>query len=116
MISIIDIIGGFVAKTEQDKLLDDLLKDIAKALKKKKKDITAEEFFRCITAAVQPDHKVIKKASEMSRQKKQQRLVINMPEWLKERLMKLSHRKKISMNEIIRQALTEYLLEQETVE
>ncbi len=62
------------------------------------------------------DSQVVKQASQMSLQKKEQRLVINMPEWLKDRLIKISKRKGVSMNEIIRQALVEYLLEQEKVE
>jgi len=55
------------------------------------------------------DGQVIKEASEMSLQKKEERLVINLPAWLKDRLKKKSNRTKQSMNEIIRIALTEYL-------
>jgi len=55
------------------------------------------------------DREVIKEASQMSLQKKEERLVINLPAWLKERLKKKSKRTGQSMNEIIRIALTEYL-------
>ena len=55
------------------------------------------------------DQKVIKKASEMSLQKKQERLVINLPAWLKDRLKNKAKQTGKSMNEIIRLALTEYL-------
>jgi len=55
------------------------------------------------------DRDVIKEASQLSLQKKEERLVINLPAWLKERLKKKSNRTGQSMNEIIRIALTEYL-------
>ena len=55
------------------------------------------------------DREVIKEASQMSLQKKEKRLMINLPAWLKERLKTKSNRTGKSMNEIIRIALTEYL-------
>jgi|GEM_PF-2273923 len=55
------------------------------------------------------DREVIKEASQLSLQKKEERLVINLPAWLKERLKKRSNRTGKSMNEIIRIALSEYL-------
>jgi hypothetical protein len=55
------------------------------------------------------DRKAIEEASKMSLQKKEERLVINLPAWLKDRLKKKSNRTGKSMNEIIRIALTEYL-------
>ena len=59
------------------------------------------------------DRRVIKETSKMSMQKKHERLVINMPEWLKDRLKKISKRSGLSMNEIIRSALVDYLLKEE---
>ena len=58
---------------------------------------------------IHDDREVIKEASQMSLQKKEERLVINLPAWLKERLKNKSNRTGQSMNEIIRTALTEYL-------
>ena len=55
------------------------------------------------------DREVIKEASQLSLQKKEERLVINLPAWLKDRLKKKSNRTGKSMNEIIRLALSEYL-------
>jgi hypothetical protein len=55
------------------------------------------------------EREVIKEASQMSLQKKEERLVINLPAWLKDRLKKRANRTDKSMNEIIRIALTEYL-------
>lgn len=55
------------------------------------------------------DRKAIEEASKMSLQKKEERLVINLPAWLKDRLKKKARRTERSMNEIIRLALTEYL-------
>ena len=55
------------------------------------------------------DRQAIKDASKMSLQKKEERLVINLPAWLKERLKKRAKQTDQSMNEIIRIALTEYL-------
>ncbi len=59
------------------------------------------------------DRRVIKETSKMSMQKKHERLVINMPKWLKDRLAKISKRSGLSMNEIIRSALVDYLLKEE---
>jgi len=55
------------------------------------------------------DREVIKEASQLSLQKKEERLVINLPAWLKDRLKKRANRTDKSMNEIIRIALSEYL-------
>jgi hypothetical protein len=55
------------------------------------------------------DRAVIKEASQLSLQKKEERLVINLPAWLKDRLKKRANRTNKSMNEIIRIALSEYL-------
>ena len=55
------------------------------------------------------DRAVIQEASQLSLQKKEERLVINLPAWLKDRLKKRANRTNKSMNEIIRISLTEYL-------
>ena len=55
------------------------------------------------------DSEVIKEASQLSLQKKEERLVTNLPAWLKDRLKKRARQTGQSMNEIIRIALTEYL-------
>jgi hypothetical protein len=62
-------------------------------------------------AEVKPydERKAIEEASKMSLQKKEERLVINLPAWLKDRLKNKAKRTGQSMNEIIRLALTEYL-------
>jgi len=51
----------------------------------------------------------IKEASQLSLQKKENRMVINLPEWLKDKLKERAKRTGVSMNEIIRNALAEYL-------
>ena len=55
------------------------------------------------------ERKAIEEASKMSLQKKEERLVINLPAWLKDRLKSKSKQTGKSMNEIIRLALSEYL-------
>ena len=55
------------------------------------------------------ERKTIEEASKMSLQKKEERLVINLPAWLKDRLKNKAKQAGQSMNEIIRLALTEYL-------
>jgi hypothetical protein len=52
---------------------------------------------------------LVKKVSEMNLQKKESRLVINMPEWLKMVLQEKATQKGVSMNEIVRVAIIEYL-------
>ena len=61
------------------------------------------------TEKLADERKVIEEASELSLQKKEQRLMVNLPEWLKDRLQKRAKRTGKSMNEIIRLALTQYL-------
>jgi len=56
----------------------------------------------------------VKKFSEMNLQKKESRLVINMPEWLKKVLQEKASQKGVSMNEIVRVAVIEYLSKEKT--
>jgi hypothetical protein len=51
----------------------------------------------------------IKEASRMSLQKKEKRMVINLPEWMKDELLKRAKSTDKSMNEIIRTAIADYL-------
>jgi hypothetical protein len=51
----------------------------------------------------------IKRITELSKQKKECRLVINLPEWLKTQLNKHAKEANTSMNEVIRSAIIEYL-------
>lgn len=57
--------------------------------------------------------KAIKGISELSMQKKGNRLVINLPEWLKALLKRKAEKEGLSMNETVRVALIEYLTKEE---
>ena len=52
---------------------------------------------------------IIKRISQMSAQKKENRLVINLPEWIKKWLAEKAKADKMSMNQVIRIALIDYL-------
>lgn len=56
---------------------------------------------------------IIKRISQMSTQKKENRLVINLPEWIKKWLAKKAKADKMSMNQVIRIALIDYLTKDE---
>ena len=56
---------------------------------------------------------IIKRVAQMSSQKKENRLVINLPEWIKNWLAKKAKADKMSMNQIIRIALLDYLTKEE---
>lgn len=51
----------------------------------------------------------IKQAAQMSLQKKEKRFVINLPEWMKDKLKEKADGAGVSMNEIIRLAIADYL-------
>ena len=56
---------------------------------------------------------IIKRISQMSTQKKENRLVINLPEWIKRWLAKKAKADNMSMNQVIRIALLDYLTKDE---
>ena len=56
---------------------------------------------------------MIKAISQISAQKKESRLVINLPEWLKKMLAEKAKADNMSMNQVIRIALIDYLLKDE---
>ena len=84
---------------------------------KKKKDndsLGINEMFEmfginALTDLLMGKPEVIKGMSGISRQKKVKRLVINLPEWLKILLKEKSRQTGLSMNDIVRLALTDYL-------
>lgn len=111
-----------LSKIDTKKLADDITEAIMKRIKvdEKGRVVCVDEHGKVLLVLedkkeertkekTYDDRQVIKEASEMSLQKKEERLVINLPAWLKERLKKKSDRTGQSMNEIIRIALTEYL-------
>lgn len=51
----------------------------------------------------------MKQAAQMSLQKKEKRMVINLPEWMKDALQDRAKKADKSMNEIIRTAIADYL-------
>jgi len=51
----------------------------------------------------------MKQAAQMSLQKKEKRFVINLPEWMKDKLQERAKSADKSMNEIIRTAIADYL-------
>jgi predicted HicB family RNase H-like nuclease len=56
---------------------------------------------------------MIKAISQISAQKKESRLVINLPEWLKKMLAEKAKADNMSMNQVIRIALIDYLTKDE---
>lgn len=56
---------------------------------------------------------IIKRISQMSTQKKENRLVINLPEWIKKWLARKAKADNMSMNQVIRIALIDYLTKDE---
>ena len=56
---------------------------------------------------------IIKRISQLSDQKKESRLVINLPEWLKKMLEEKAKADNISMNQVIRIALIDHLTKDE---
>ena len=113
-----------ITRAELKKHLDELADNIANAICKRldedeqgriwfcDKDGNRLEIFddgELKTDKSTDERKVIEEASELSLQKKEQRLMVNLPEWLKDRLQKRAKRTGKSMNEIIRLALTQYL-------
>lgn len=56
---------------------------------------------------------MIKTISQISAQKKESRLVINLPEWLKKMLAEKAKADNMSMNQVIRIALIDYLTKDE---
>lgn len=56
---------------------------------------------------------IIKRISQMSTQKKENRLVINLPEWIKKWLANKAKADNMSMNQVIRIALLDYLTKEE---
>ena len=56
---------------------------------------------------------IIKRISQMSTQKKENRLVINLPEWIKKMLAEKAKADSMSMNQVIRIALIDYLTKEE---
>lgn len=81
---------------------------------KKDKKSALEEMFEMfgineILKFLEGKPEFIRKVSEMGRQKKESRLVINMPEWLKIVLQEKAKQDGMSMNEIVRVAVIEYL-------
>ena len=59
------------------------------------------------------DDRLFEEVKKIVNQKKPQRIVINLPGWLKERLKQKSIRTGTSMNAVMRLALTEYLAKDE---
>lgn len=56
---------------------------------------------------------IIKGISQISAQKKESRLVINLPEWLKKMLAEKAKADNMSMNQVIRIALIDHLTKDE---
>ena len=56
---------------------------------------------------------IIKTISQISTQKMESRLVINLPEWLKKLLAEKAKADNMSMNQVIRIALLDYLTKEE---
>ena len=56
---------------------------------------------------------IIKRISQISTQKKENRLVINLPEWIKKMLAEKAKADDMSMNQVIRIALIDYLTKEE---
>ena len=83
----------------------------------KKKKSFMDEFFDQLGVSAIADlilgkdekTEIIKRMSAISAQKKESRLVINLPEWLKTLLKNKANETNISMNEVIRTALIEFL-------
>jgi len=59
------------------------------------------------------EDRIFEHVKEIVNQSKPQRIVINLPAWLKERLKHKSAKKGLSMNAVMRLALTEYLAKDE---
>jgi hypothetical protein len=88
---------------------------------KKKKSFTDEFFDQLGISAISDlitgkggKTEIIKRMSTISAQKKESRLVINLPEWLKTLLSNKAKETNKSMNEIIRTALIEFLAKDES--
>ena len=56
---------------------------------------------------------LIKRVAQISAQKKEKRLVINLPEWIKKMLADKAKEDNMSMNQVIRTALIDYLTKDE---
>jgi hypothetical protein len=78
----------------------------------KEAESTMEEIKEFVHEYLTED-RIFEEGSRIINQKKKQRVVINMPGWLKERLKKKSVQTGTSMNAIVRLALTEYLSKDE---
>ena len=81
---------------------------------KKEDKFTMDDFFEMfgindILKFLEGKPEFVKKVYQMSGQKKESRLVINMPEWLKNGLQEKAKQSGMSMNEIVRVAVIEYL-------
>jgi hypothetical protein len=86
---------------------------------KKDDKFTMDDFFEMfgindILKFLEGKPDLAKKVSEMRGQKKESRLVINMPEWLKNGLQEKAKQKGVSMNEIVRVAVIDYLSKEKT--
>jgi hypothetical protein len=86
---------------------------------KKDDKFTMDDFFEMfgindILKFLEGKPEFVKKVSEMRGQKKESRLVINMPEWLKMVLQEKAKQKGVSMNELVRVAVIEYLSKEKT--
>ena len=112
-----------ISKIDRKKLADDITEAIMKHIKVDKEgrlifvdkhgkevavidDTTEEDVAR---EKSYDERKAIEEASQLSLQKKEERLVINLPAWLKDRLKNKAKQTGQSMNEIIRLALAEHL-------
>ena len=76
-------------------------------------EMTEEEVRKMIDEYLNDDDQVFEDVKKMVNQRKVQRVVINLPGWLKKRLKEISMQKGASMNAIVRLALTEYLSKEE---
>jgi len=56
---------------------------------------------------------LIKRVAQISSQKKEKRLVINLPDWIKKMLAEKAKADNMSMNQVIRTALIDYLTKDE---
>lgn len=86
--------------------------------KKDNKVFDMDEFFdmfgiSAISDLLTGKQKVIRGLADLSMQKKGNRLVINLPEWLKALLKRKAEKEGLSMNETVRVALIEYLTKEE---
>jgi hypothetical protein len=99
-------------QTEEEKYLQKKTKESKIDIDEQLLEMSEEELKKMIDEYL-TDDRIFEKAKKIINQRKAQRLVINLPGWLKEQLKQKSIQTGTSMNALVRLALTQYLSKEE---